>query len=63
MLDREGVKAIFDNEKIDAVIHFAGLKMCIRDRHKAPAHCPGFSIVYFFLCAAALFANDPYGGY
>ena len=26
MLDREGVKAIFDNEKIDAVIHFAGLK-------------------------------------
>ena len=27
MLDREGVKAIFDNEKIDAVIHFAGLKL------------------------------------
>ena len=26
MLDRDGVKAIFDNEKIDAVIHFAGLK-------------------------------------
>lgn len=26
MLDREGVKAIFDNEHIDAVIHFAGLK-------------------------------------
>ena len=26
MLDREGVKKIFDNEKIDAVIHFAGLK-------------------------------------
>ena len=26
MLDREGVKEIFDNEKIDAVIHFAGLK-------------------------------------
>lgn len=26
MLDREGVKKIFDQEKIDAVIHFAGLK-------------------------------------
>ena len=26
MLDREGVKALFDAEKIDAVIHFAGLK-------------------------------------
>ena len=26
MLDREGVKEIFDKEKIDAVIHFAGLK-------------------------------------
>ena len=26
MRDREGVKAIFDQEKIDAVIHFAGLK-------------------------------------
>lgn len=26
MLDREGVEAIFDKEKIDAVIHFAGLK-------------------------------------
>lgn len=26
MLDREGVKSIFDNEQIDAVIHFAGLK-------------------------------------
>ncbi len=26
MLDREGVKAIFDKEQIDAVIHFAGLK-------------------------------------
>ena len=26
MLDREGVKAIFDKEAIDAVIHFAGLK-------------------------------------
>ena len=26
MLDREGVKEIFDKENIDAVIHFAGLK-------------------------------------
>src|SRR5699024_12476478 len=26
MLDREGVRKIFDQEKIDAVIHFAGLK-------------------------------------
>lgn len=26
MLDREGVRAIFEKEKIDAVIHFAGLK-------------------------------------
>ena len=26
MLDRDGVKAIFDKEQIDAVIHFAGLK-------------------------------------
>ncbi len=26
MLDREGVKEIFDSEQIDAVIHFAGLK-------------------------------------
>ncbi|MBR2561328.1 MAG: UDP-glucose 4-epimerase GalE [Eubacterium sp.] len=26
MLDREGVRALFDMEKIDAVIHFAGLK-------------------------------------
>lgn len=26
MLDREGVKKIFDTEQIDAVIHFAGLK-------------------------------------
>ena len=26
LLDREAVKQIFDNESIDAVIHFAGLK-------------------------------------
>ena len=26
LMDREGVKAIFEKEKIDAVIHFAGLK-------------------------------------
>ena len=26
LLDKEGMKKIFDQEKIDAVIHFAGLK-------------------------------------
>lgn len=26
MMDREGVRSVFENEKIDAVIHFAGLK-------------------------------------
>lgn len=26
LLDQAGVKRVFDNEKIDAVIHFAGLK-------------------------------------
>ena len=26
LLDQEGVKRVFDNEKIDSVIHFAGLK-------------------------------------
>ena len=34
MLDREGVKKIFDNEKIDAVIHFAGLKAVGESVHK-----------------------------
>ena len=34
MLDREGVKKIFDNEKIDAVIHFAGLKAVGEAVHK-----------------------------
>ena len=34
MLNREGVKKIFDNEKIDAVIHFAGLKAVGESVHK-----------------------------
>ena len=34
LLDREGVKRIFDQEKIESVIHFAGLKAVGESVHK-----------------------------
>lgn len=67
MLDREGVKKIFDNEKIDAVIHFAGLKAVGESVHKPIEYYHNFlhSIVVYhvqeFAIVKILGSNSPKG--